>query len=203
MSGTKPSQEEERFVAEQEVARRKTAEREKALEDLHDREIEGVLRVLHIDDRELAAHLVDLGFGADTVEVFPLIPLVYVAWADGAVTSRERDRVLELASQRGMKEDSASYRFLQDLLERRPVDGFLDTAVHAIRRIFDAMPTGAADDAKRDLVSLSISIAQTSGGFLGLFGDKISDEERRIITEIADELGLRENKAAAELLGRL
>jgi len=198
----KPSQEEERYMAEQEVARRKAAERQTERSELRGKEVEGVLRTLGIEDRELGEHLVDLGFDAATVAAFPFIPLVYVAWADGDVTSRERDRVIQLAQDRGLDPAGPAFKFLQDLLDRRPREDFLDTCVVAIRRIFEGRP-GGADAAKTDLVSLSLSIAETSGGFLGLFGAKVSESEREVIKEIIEDLGLQDSGSAADLLAKL
>ncbi len=200
MTTNKPSQEEQNFIHEQEVARRKAQEREQQLEALNAREVEGVLGILKIQDRELAEHLVDLGFGADTVAAFPLIPLVYVAWADDAVTTRERARVLELAQERGLAEDSPAYRFLDDLLERPPRPEFLHTCVKAIRRIFEASGVADADKAKADLVSLSLMIAETSGGFLGLFGEKVNEQEQERIQEIVEDLGFADRASARDLL---
>jgi hypothetical protein len=195
----KPSQEEERFIAEQTLARRKAQEREEQLEALNEQEIAGVLGELKINDRELASHLVELGFGADTVAAFPLIPLVYVAWADDAVTSRERSSVLEAAEARGLQKESAAYRFLEDLLERPPRPEFLHTCVKAIRRIFESSGVDA-DKAKGDLVSLSVTIAEASGGFLGLFGEKVNEQEQERIQEIVEDLGFADSASARDLL---
>ncbi|MEL6180402.1 MAG: hypothetical protein AAFS10_15695, partial [Myxococcota bacterium] len=64
----------------------------------------------------------------------------------------------------------------------------------AIRRIYELLPPDKSLDAKTDLVSLCYEIANASGGFLGLFGDKVSEDERNIIEEIVGDLGLANTK---------
>ena len=91
----KPSDEEEKYFQEREIERRKEKKYQEELAEAREQDIEAVSERLNISDRELSEHLVDLGFGASTCAVFPLIPLVYVAWADGDVSANERARILE------------------------------------------------------------------------------------------------------------
>ena len=43
-------------------------------------------------DPELIDHLVDRGFEPTTLTALALVPMVFVAWADGTVTPSERRR---------------------------------------------------------------------------------------------------------------
>lgn len=195
--------EEENYFTDKEIERRKEKEFQDELNSLRDQEVTLVSEQLGIDDRELATHLLDLGFEASNVAMFPLIPLVYVAWADGDVSASERSKILEIANAQGLDPDSEAFALLNNFLEERPSDAFLEISVKAIRRIYELLPAGEATDAKTDLISLSIGIANTSGGFLGIFGDKISDSERSTITGIMDDLGLNSSSAAQDLLTQL
>ena len=199
----KPSDEEENYFTNQEIANRKEEDFKKELDKAREKDIEMVSEQLNITDKELAAHLVDLGFGAATVAAFPLIPLVYVAWADGDVSNSERARISEIATARGLKPGSEAFVFLEDLLQRRPADGFLEICVNAVRRIYELFPDSEASDAKQDLVSLCVGIANASGGFLGVFGNKVSDSELATIREIVGDLGLDANDQTQDLLKTL
>ncbi len=197
------SDQEDAYFKQRELEQQKAREKAKKLEELRQKEASAVARKLKIDDNELALHLVDLGFDAERVAVVPLLPLVYVAWADGDVTGAERGRILELAEERGLSSESGAYAFLDDLLVNRPKEEFLDVCLAAIRRLFELMSDEAATKAKTDLVSLSMSIAEASGGFLGLFGEKVSEEEQQVIRDIVDELGLNDKTRTSNLLKAL
>jgi tellurite resistance protein len=199
----KPSNEEEKFFQQQEVELRKQTEYEQERAALATREAAAVKRVLGISDDALAARLVELGFGEQTVGIFPLLPLVYVAWADGEVTEAERRRILEAARARGADAQGEGYQYLRLLLETRPREDFFETCVETLRAIFQNMPAEDAAEGRQDLISLSLSVANASGGFLGLFGDKVNDEEKAMLDELIRELGLSGGEGAAALLGRL
>lgn len=196
----KPSEEEEKYFQQAEIERRKKAALDNELDALNQKEAEGVAEVLGIRDLDLAMDLVELGFSRETAGIFPLLPLVYVAWADGDVTTAERRRVMELAEARGAKPGTPGYDFLSDLLDKPLKQSFFDVCVQTIRQIFENLPEDQAEAAKENLVSLSLSVADTSGGFLGLFGNKVSQEELKVIEEIIDELKLSDSDAAARLL---
>ncbi len=199
----KPSEEEEKYFQQQEIDRRKEAQLAKEIEALNKQEATKVADVLGIDDQDLALELVGLGFSSETAGVFPLLPLVYVAWADGNVTSAERNQILDLARDRGAKKGSAGFAFLSDLLEKPLKPSFFDTCIKTIRKIFESMDPAKTEHAKQDLVSLSLSVAEASGGFLGLFGNKVSDDERKIIEDIVRDLKLQDSAAASSFMDAL
>lgn len=203
MSINKPSDEEKQYFAQQEVERRKTAEYNQKLADLREQEINAVIRTLGITDRKLGGELVDMGFGGQTVGIFPLIPLVYVAWADGEVSNAELNQILDVAQARGADTKSAGYLFLSELLHKEPRPDFFDTCIKTLRAVHNNLPADQAQTASQDLISLSLSVANASGGFLGLFGDKISDEEKAMINEIIQKLKLDNTKSASDLMNLL
>lgn len=194
------SNEEEEYFARKRVEERLAAERDAELDTLRQQESQAVADKLGIGDVELAGRLVDLGFGADMVGIFSLLPLVYVAWADGKVTNAERDKILSVAEARGAVIESDGYKFLESLLDRKPSASFLNTCLDTLRAIYAALPTEQAENARQDLVSLSLTVAGASGGFLGMFGTKISAEEKMLIDEIVRELNLESSGEAAKLL---
>jgi tellurite resistance protein len=194
----KPSEEEEKYFKEAEIERRKKAELQAELAQLTDKEAASVAEILNIEDMELARELVNLGFASDTVGIFPLLPLVYVAWADGEVSLSERRRVLEIAQERGARRGSPGYNFLEKLLDAKPKDAFFEVCIATIKKIFSNRPDGSSDST--DLVSLSLSVAEASGGLLGLFGNKVSDEERQVLKDMVSALNADDSDGMRQLL---
>jgi len=194
----KPSEEEEKYFREAEVDRRKKVEVQAELEELSGQEAKNVAKTLNIDDMDLARELVNLGFASDTVGIFPLLPLVYVAWADGDVSSAERRKVLEIAEDRGARRGSPGYNFLEKLLDSRPKASFFDVCISTIKKIFSNKPGGS--DESTDLVSLSLSVAEASGGLLGLFGNKVNQEEKQVLTDLVDALNVGDSDGMQQLL---
>ncbi len=197
------SQEEEKYFQQQEAERRKEAQYQAELAALNAKDAEEVAKILGIEDQNLALRLVEMGFGPGTVAVFPLIPLVYVAWADGEVTESERERILDIAKLRGADEDHEGYAFLKQIISHHPKEEFFDTCIHTLRAIFNNMPADKAEASRQDLISMSVSVADASGGFLGLFGAKVSQEEQELINEIIRELKLDQSDSASTLLGKV
>jgi hypothetical protein len=71
-----------------------------------------IAEALGVQDTEILGDLQALGYTRETVALLHLVPLIQVAWADGDVTLRERDLILELAGSRGIAEDSIAYQQL-------------------------------------------------------------------------------------------
>lgn len=139
-----------------------------------------------IHDAEVIAALQELGFTPETVQLLHLTPLVQVAWASGSVDEREREMIIAAARQRGVPPGSPADIQLNEWLAKQPPHAFFETTLRAIRIFIAALPAEDQADARRDLVSYSMRIAEASGGFLGL--GKISDEERQALEEIANTL---------------
>lgn len=139
-----------------------------------------------ISDPELLRELEARGFTPETVMLLPLVPAVQMAWAEGGVSVAERDLIVKLARSRGVSEGSAADQMLSGWLSARPGDQVFAQATRLIR----AMLEGGTDDVKPDeLVKQYESVAAASGGVLGMA--RISPEERRLLTQLADGLRTR------------
>jgi len=151
-------------------------------------------------DDEMAAwqpSLIDriksLGFVDDATRAFDLLPLVLVAWADGAIQAEERAKILELLQMRGLK-DTPTYTMFEALLESEPAAVYLQAALTLLRELVALRPDGGAS-----VVDLCVEVAAAASDAIGS-PDPISAEERSVMAEIADALG---PAAHAELTDRL
>jgi hypothetical protein len=145
-----------------------------------DRELLGEL-----DDSEdaLAARVAALGFDGEAAKIFDLLPLVHVAWADGAIQPAERASILSLLSVRGLPLGKA-YTVMLALLEEEPSEEYLDESLNLLRTLIER---GDAPKAET-IVGLCIMVAESAGGFLGLL-NPISRVEKQAIERIAGRLG--------------
>ena len=170
----------------------------KLIEKLRERgkveEIAEALAVkLQIDDPALLSRIMALGVTLDTGPAFLLAPLVQVAWAEGDVTDREREKVLRIATERGIEPSSPAHAQLQAWLRKRPADAIFATAVEAIKTGLSVLtPAERADRIKR-IVDACREVASASGGLgrlLGL-GTGVSSEEESILDAMAATLRSR------------
>lgn len=147
-------------------------------------QVQALSEATGIPDQDILETLHELGYTPGTIALLHLVPLIQVGWADGSISSKERELILEAARLRGVTEGSPAYDELTDWLTTRPQAEFLDQVLSVIRRLLEADES----DAGKGLLEDSIRVASASGGILG-FGNKISDEERALIERIANGLG--------------
>jgi hypothetical protein len=142
-----------------------------------------------LNDPELLRDLEELGFTPETIGVLPLVPIVQMAWAEGGITSAERQLLVGFARERNIAEGTAADGLLTEWMTRQPSEDVFDRATRLIRAILDSgvpEPGGMSAD---DVISYSESIAAASGGILGI--GKISAEERATLARIVAALKTR------------
>jgi hypothetical protein len=157
---------------------------------------------LGVADEEILRDLQELGYTRETVTLLHLVPLVQVAWIDGHVAHRERERILEVARLRGVQDGSPAHQQLADWLAHRPSEEFFQKTLRVIRDLLQARPPEEREASKRDLVSYCTHIAAASGGILGL-GRKISEEEQTLLEQVAAELEHDHEAAAQQVVGEI
>jgi tellurite resistance protein len=139
-----------------------------------------------VADDEILRDLEGLGYTADTIQLLHLVPFIHLVWADGSVSARERDLIIEAARSRGIASGATADIQLAKWLERRPSDQFFSDTLRAIVAILASVPDAQREASRRDLLSYSAAIAAASGGILG-FG-AVSAEERKVLERIAQEV---------------
>ncbi len=137
---------------------------------------------LGVDQQAVVDRAHALGFDEETSKVLHLMPLVEVAWADGKVTANERLSILQAGEAHGAAPGSGASTYLASLLEARPSEAFFAE----VRDILTAI-LQAKDAHPHSILELCRDVAGACGGFFG-FGDKISDDERQLIEQIAASL---------------
>ena len=133
-------------------------------------------------DESVLKNLVQAGVRAETLTALTLIPLVEVAWADGAVSADERNAVLKAAAENGIKQGSAAHELLARWLEDRPDVRIIASWKEYVHALAKAMPADAIAVMRERLILRCRRVAEAAGGFLGLTG-KISKVEQAAIDE--------------------
>jgi hypothetical protein len=146
-------------------------------------------RATGVSDPALLTELQDLGFTPDTVSLLPFVPLIEVAWAEGGVTPAERELIVKLARTRGIDDNSAADRRLNEWLSSRPDAIVFAKAGRLIAAVLDSSSGGnkqafTADD----VVAYSEKIAGASGGIFGTALRSVTSEERALLSRIASEV---------------
>ena len=139
-----------------------------------------------VADAQLLADLQELGYTADTISLLHIVPLVQMTWADGHVSMRERDLIIEAARARGIESGSAADQMLAGWLTRRPSDELFETTLRAIRAMLASRPDAERAASEKDLMSYLSSIASASGGVLGW--GAVTEEERAVLARVTAEL---------------
>jgi hypothetical protein len=150
---------------------------------------EALAMKLQIDSPDLLRRIMALGVTIETGPAFLLAPLVQVAWAEGAVTDRERATVLRLATERGIEQTSPAYAQLDVWLSQRPVDALFDAAIEAIKSGLSVLTPEDRADRIRRIVEACHEVADASGGLSRLIGmGGVSNEEEELLDGMAARL---------------
>lgn len=166
-----------------------------------DRHLRRLAEYTGIADQDILNDLRTLGYTPETLMLLHLAPLVQVAWADGDVSERERELIIETARLRGIDQDSAAGRQLEEWLTWRPSNEAFDTALRVIVVMLQGHPTAERETVERNLLSYCAAIAEASGGILGI--GKVSAGERQLLARIASELERDHGPAARSTLASL
>lgn len=133
-----------------------------------------------LKDAAVLDRLIGLGMQTDTLVAMGLVPLVAVAWADGALDEKERQAVVLALGTAGIALASPAGQLIQSWLASAPPASLLK----AWRAYMAALCTqlSATDRASlRDgVLARARAIAEAAGGFLGL-GAKISQAEEEML----------------------
>lgn len=170
--------------------------KERAAKEASRRELS---ETLNISDEGILHALEELGYNRETMKVLHLFPLIAVAWADGSVSQKEREKILAAAAAHGIGEGTAAYGRLKEWLENRPDETTVSRTLKIIRDLMCFRPGAKPRGSAGDILALCEQVADASGGILGMVG-RVSREERAVLRQVAEELAAAHRKAAQDLL---
>jgi hypothetical protein len=148
----------------------------------HEERREMLRRVVAIQDEAFLNRLIALDIGPERAMVLRLTPLIFVAWADGSVSPRERDAILRAASEQGVTAEKLARQVLGDWLTRKPDPRILDQWKEYIGRIWNRFTTDEQMQLRANLLGATREVANAAGGILGI--GAISTAERQLLDEL-------------------
>lgn len=150
----------------------------------------------------LNAALDELGVDKDNFRILGLLPLVYVAWADGKVQRAERSLIHRLAKMNGWLGDDGD-ALLSEWLEEPPSEQYVAQGLEVLRALSAqtrGLGIGVHEDSLRSLVAYCRDVAAAAGGMFGLHAP-ITDAEEAALTQIAGALGVDSGSSWREIAG--
>ncbi len=137
----------------------------------------------HITDHTVLGMLEKLGYDHTSIELFPLVPLVQVAWVDGSISAAERDRISAIARIRGVQASSPAGRQLASWLDQRPSEEFFRGTLLAMQAFLATLPEQHRNAARETLLHSCKDVAFASCGLRG-WKDRICAAKRKLIQEM-------------------
>lgn len=140
---------------------------------------ESLAKVSGITSEKVLEKLVELGVRPETLAPLSVIPLVEVAWSDGAISKEERAAVLKAAEGKGIQSGSIEMNLLKEWLDRKPSPHLLDAWSHYMEGLCDNLNETEKAAMKKEIMGGAKTVAEASGGLLGI--NKISNEEKAVL----------------------
>jgi hypothetical protein len=139
--------------------------------------------VSDIHDEALLDRLLGLGITAESLAALGMVPLVWVAWADGEVAVEERDRIVAMARAAGIEPHNGRYPLLEHWLKRRPGPEVVAAWQDSIKQLRETMAAEDFETLRREILTRAGEVARASGGLLG-FGERVSPAEQAVLAEL-------------------
>lgn len=145
---------------------------------------DAISKLTGITDRAVLDALMGLQLTAETLTAFTLFPLVEVAWADGAVDPKEKQAVMDGASQKGVVAGSPAAQLLDGWLVSKPSPSLHATWASYVQALCANLSPLDRETLKNQLLGWARQVAQATGGILGL-GEKVSSAEETALQKLA------------------
>jgi hypothetical protein len=143
----------------------------------------------------LVSALAGVGMDSGSCRALLVLPLVEIAWADGAVQPREHDLLLRAAEERfGVGADGAL--LVADWLRHRPSAAYHDRGRQLLRTLAGVGTPGFDEAALRSVEAAALEVARSAGGFLGWFG-RVARSESEVLEKLRRDLAAAATPPAA------
>ncbi len=132
-----------------------------------------------------------LGIDKENFRTLGLLPLVFVAWADGAVQRAEESLIRRVAREKGWLVGTGE-SILEDWLKRPPPAEYVQQGLSLIKQLASSRHGFAGaitDETLSSLLVMCKDVAEAAGGLWG-FAESISAEEELALATIAEAFGI-------------
>ncbi len=151
---------------------------------------------------KLRDSLARLAIPPDDYRLLKLLPLVYVAWADGKMATAQKQRIHAFAVEH-FELSAAGAAVLQHWLTEPPTHDYITEGLRDILFLAKAQDDMGVDFSELPLLLAHAErIARSSGALLEL-GQSVSSDEEAALQEIARELHIDHGTSWTQLLKSL
>ena len=141
---------------------------------------------------DMEGWLKELRVPREAYRVVSLLPLVYVAWADGRIQRSERDLILHIARERGMLDhggEDALSRWLSEPPSKQQLQADL-AVLNELARSDRKLQEEFGADEEQLLLAWCQDVADAAGGLLGLKSAR-TEAENAALKTIVSALDMR------------
>lgn len=139
-------------------------------------------------DAPLIDRIAAFGFTADTLSALALSSLVEVAWSDGDLDAPEQAAVLAGVEAAGLAAGTAGHALVQSWIDARPPAELFELGRAYRRALSEELSVETRFRVRERLIDSARSVAEASGGFLGLRA--VSGEEEAVLERLDEDFGL-------------
>ena len=128
---------------------------------------------------KIDAWLAELKIPRDNYRLVMMLPLVYVAWADGRIQAAERKLIMQIAADRGLLENGGR-ETLEHWLSIAPSAARLQTDLGVLNELCSSRSTTDDEfdaDCSQLLIAYCQDVSDAAGGLLGLTSARHESEQ--------------------------
>ncbi|WP_146530234.1 hypothetical protein [Novipirellula artificiosorum] len=147
---------------------------------------EKLTKLVSIEDQSILDELIDYGINDETVAVLLLVPLVFVAWADGHVTDAERQTVIEIVMRYSPGDRKAYLCVIEQWLDRKPSEKLWDAWKAYVQAVRKRSSGTVAAILSEKLLEHAGRVAKASTSYLNL--KRIAIEKQQALARLREAL---------------
>ena len=141
-----------------------------------------------VRDSTVLHKLSALGITSDTLLALGLVPLVAIAWADGALDDKERHAIVASLGVAGIAADSPAGQLVQTWLSSPPPASMLEAWSSYTAALAAELSPTERHNLRDSVLGRARAVAEAAGGFLG-FGKRVSQAEAELLQTFARAFG--------------
>jgi len=157
------------------------------LETVHTRK-KALAEVSGITNEDVLDQLVKHEIHAETLAAFSLVPIIEVAWADGAIQLAEEIVILRAVEEAGIPKESVAFQLTQEWLRRRPEPKLMQCWKDYTQALMSELTPEVREGIRQTVLGHARAVAEAAGGFLGLGRASHSEEKMLRVLEEAFEI---------------
>jgi hypothetical protein len=147
--------------------------------------IRQLAQVSGITDESILDELLVHDISAAHAAALPLVPLLLVAWADGAMDAPERLVIMKAMKDHDLIPSQPAYELLVSWLDEPPGHFLFELWDIYVRGIRTVMDESTYEEWKNRIMDRAEFVAAAAGGFWGI-GFTISDAEKAMLAKLDD-----------------